>query len=91
MSALTRVLLSLLAAAAALPFGGALAAQTAAPAVAPIDSGTFVIRRAGDTVATERFSRTATTLRGTIALRNAKNTSQAYEAVVAPDASVPTT
>lgn len=81
MSPLTRVFLSLLAAVPALPFGGALAAQT--------DSGTFIIRRAGDTVATERFARTATTLQGTIALRNAKRTSQAYEAVVAPDATVP--
>lgn len=60
-----------------------LAAQAAA------DSGTFVIRHAGDTVATERFARTATTLNGTLAIRNAKGTSQAYQAVVAPDASVP--
>lgn len=61
---------------------GRVAAQTA-------DSGTFVIRRAGDTVATERFSRTATTLKGTLTLRNAKGTSQAYDVAVAPDASVP--
>ena len=53
------------------------------------DSGTFVIRHAGDTVATERFTRTATSLTGTLAIRNAKGTSQAYQAVVAPDASVP--
>jgi hypothetical protein len=64
-----------------------VAAQTAARPAA--DSGMFVIRRGGDTVATERFSRTATSLQGTLALRNAKGTSQAYEAVVAPDASVP--
>ena len=50
------------------------------------DSGTFVIRQAGDTVATERFTRTATSLQGTLALQNAKATSQRYEAVVAPDA-----
>jgi hypothetical protein len=70
---------------------GRAAAQTASPTTAqpPADSGTFVIRRAGDTVATERFSRTATSLKGTLDLRNARNTSQAYEAVVAPDASVP--
>lgn len=70
---------------------GPAAAQTAAPtAVRPAaDSGTFVIHRAGDTVATERFARTATTLQGTLDIRNARNTSQAYEAVVAPDASVP--
>src|SRR5437016_3963631 len=64
-----------------------VAAQTAAQPAA--DSGMFVIRRAGDTVATERFSRTATGLQGTLAIRNAKGTSQAYEAVLAPDASVP--
>ncbi len=60
---------------------GRLAAQA--------DSGTFVIRHAGDTVATERFTRTATSLSGTLAIRNAKRTLQAYQAVVAPDASVP--
>ena len=60
-----------------------LAAQDVAP-----DSGTFVVRHASDTVATERFARTATTLQGTLALRDTKGTSQAYQAVVAPDASV---
>jgi hypothetical protein len=55
---------------------------------AQADSGTFVIRHAGDTVATERFTRTATSLNGTLAIRNARNTSQNYQAVVAPDASV---
>lgn len=80
MTSPTRVILGVLAFAAA---PAALAAQTAAA-----DSGTFIIRHAGDTVATERFTRTATTLQGTLAIRNAKGTSQAYEAVVAPDASV---
>jgi hypothetical protein len=60
--------------------GRSLAAQA--------DSGTFVIRHAGDTVATEHFTRTATSLKGTLAIRNARNTSQDYRAVVAPDASV---
>jgi hypothetical protein len=60
-----------------------LAAQAAA------DSGTFVVRHSGDTVATERFSRTQTSLQGTLALRNAKRTSQRYNAVVAPDATLP--
>jgi len=64
-------------------------ASVAAPLAAQSDSGIFVIRHGGDTVATERFTRTATKLTGTLALRNAKQTSQAYEAVVAPDASVP--
>ena len=88
MSPHTRCFLGLLAlvlapAVPSLPLGTALAAQSAA------DSGTFVIRRASDTVATEQFARTPTSLRGTLAIRNAKGTSQAYEAVVAPDASVP--
>jgi hypothetical protein len=61
----------------------ALAAQAAA------DSGTFVIRHSGDTVATERFSRTPTSLQGTLALRNSKRTSQRYNAVVGPDATLP--
>ena len=64
-------------------FAGRLDAQTAAA-----DSGTFVIRHAADTIGIERFERTATTLKGTLALRSAKGTAQVYEAVVAPDASV---
>ena len=60
-----------------------------APLAAQADSGTFVIRHAGDTVATEQFIRSATAVNGTLAIRNVKRTSQAYEAVVAPDASVP--
>lgn len=72
---------------------GSLLAQSAAPApsvagTAPGDSGVFVIRHGGDTVATERFVRTATALNGTLAIRNAGGTLQAYQAVVAPDASV---
>jgi hypothetical protein len=59
-----------------------------APLAAQADSGTFVIRHGADTVATEHFTRTATSLNGTLAIRNARRTSQAYEAVVAPDASV---
>ena len=53
------------------------------------DSGTFVVRHAHDTVATERFSRSATKIEGTVALRNAKHTSQRWSAVVAPDATLP--
>jgi hypothetical protein len=68
---------------AALVIPAALSAQAAA------DSGTFVIRRSGDTVATERFSRTATTLEGTLAIHNGRSTSQAYRAVIAPDATLP--
>jgi hypothetical protein len=66
----------------------ALAAQAPAPKSAA-DSGVFVIRHSGDTVATERFSRTPVHLEGTLALHNGKNTAQRYSVVVAPDASVP--
>jgi hypothetical protein len=71
-----------------------LVALTAIPLVAgrslaaQADSGLFVIRHGSDTVATEQFSRTATTLNGTLALRNTRSTAQSYEVLVAPDASV---
>ena len=58
-------------------------AQTAA------DSGTFVVRHSGDTVATETFSRGPTNIQGTLTLNNSKHTFQRYTAVLAPDASVP--
>jgi hypothetical protein len=58
-------------------------------AQAAADSGTFVIRHGADTVATERFARSATTITGTLAVRNADSTSQWYSAVLAPDGSVP--
>jgi hypothetical protein len=69
--------------AALLPVAAPLAAQTIA------DSGTFVIRHGGDTVATEQFSRTETTIAGTLFLKNSRNTFQRYSLVVAPDATVP--
>jgi hypothetical protein len=53
------------------------------------DTGSFVVRHRQDTVATERFTRTATRLEGTLSLRNAKRTSEGYRAVVAPDATLP--
>jgi hypothetical protein len=53
------------------------------------DSGTFVVRHSGDTVATETFSREATTIHGTLSLHNANHTFHRYTAVLAPDASVP--
>jgi hypothetical protein len=56
---------------------------------AAADSGSFVVRRAGDTVAVERFTRVATKLEGTLTLRNPKRTSERYSAVIAPDASIP--
>jgi hypothetical protein len=61
----------------------ALSAQSAP------DSGSFLVRRGRDTVATERFIRTATKLEGTLNIRNTKGTSERYAAVLAPDASVP--
>jgi hypothetical protein len=56
---------------------------------AAADSGTFVIRRARDTVAIERFSRATTKLEGTLTVRNPKRTSERYSAVIAPDGSIP--
>ena len=60
-----------------------------AGAQSPTDSGAFVVRHGNDTVATEYFTRTGTRLEGTLALRNAKRTSERYSAVVAPDATLP--
>jgi hypothetical protein len=76
----TSILIAVLASAACAWPGEA---QSAAP-----DSGTFVVRHASDTVAIEHFARTATTLQGTLAMRDTKGTAQVYEAVVAPDASI---
>src|SRR5688500_1435462 len=67
----------------------ALSAPAAAAGQGVSDSGTFVTRRGSDTVATEQFVRTATRLEGTLALRNAKRTSERWTAVVAPDATLP--
>ena len=67
----------------------ALLSPTALRAQSSADSGTFVIRRSGDTVAIERFSRSATVLQGTLAIHNAQSTSQTYRAVIAPDATLP--
>jgi hypothetical protein len=69
--------------AALMSTAGALSAQSAS------DSGSFLVRRGRDTVATERFIRTATKLEGTLRIRNTKGTSEHYAAVLAPDASVP--
>jgi len=76
----TRILIGVLAMAAG---SAPCLAQSSLP-----DSGTFVIRRAADTVAIEHFTRTATTLQGTLAMRDAKGTAQVYQVVMAPDASV---
>jgi hypothetical protein len=67
----------------------ALTAPVAASAQAVSDSGTFFVRRGVDTVATEQFVRSGTRLEGTLALHNAKRTSERWTAVVAPDATLP--
>jgi hypothetical protein len=67
----------------------ALPASVLGQAQAITDSGTFVIRHALDTVATEQFSRTATNLKGTLLIRDTKRTNQGYTAVVGPDATLP--
>jgi hypothetical protein len=66
-----------------------LAVPASLSAQATADSGSFVVRRAGDTVAIERFSRIGLKLEGTLALRNPKKTSEHYSAVIAPDATLP--
>jgi hypothetical protein len=53
------------------------------------DSGRFVVRHAGDTVAVETFARSASKLEGTLALRNSKKTSEHYSAAIAPDGTLP--
>jgi hypothetical protein len=70
---------------------GFLLCSLAAPLSAQTvtDSGTFVIRHNDSTVATEKFSRTETSLVGTLSLKNSKNTFHHYKLVVGPDASVP--
>jgi hypothetical protein len=55
----------------------------------PGDSGSFVVRHSGDTVAVETFTRTPSKLEGTLELRNLKRTSHRYSAVIAPDATLP--
>jgi hypothetical protein len=58
-------------------------------AQASADSGTFVIRHAGDTVATEHFARSQTAIEGTLAIRSSAAVTQRYTAVLAPDGTVP--
>jgi hypothetical protein len=62
---------------------------TVLSAQAVADSGVFVVRHGGDTVATERFIRTPARLEGTLAILNAKRTSHRYTVVVAPDGTLP--
>ena len=73
-----------IAAPAAVPPAGAGSDHRAVP-----DSGAFIIRHDDDTVAVERFTRTPTSLNGTLEIRDARHTSQSYQATVAQDGSVP--
>jgi hypothetical protein len=66
-----------------------LGLPTGALAQVTTDSGAFVVWRGRDTIATERFTRTATRLEGTLALRNPRRTFERYSAVVGPDATLP--
>jgi hypothetical protein len=66
-----------------------LVVPTMLSAQAAADTGSFVVRHAGDTIAIEQFARTATKLEGTLALRNPKKTTERYSAVIAPDATLP--
>jgi hypothetical protein len=68
---------------------GLLATPSLVRAQTSPDSGSFVVRHGSEIVATERFARTPTHLEGTLAIHNAKKTSQRYTAVVAPDATLP--
>jgi hypothetical protein len=58
-------------------------------AQSPVDSGSFVVRHSGDTVAVETFTRTPSKLEGTLQLRNSKRTSHRYSAVIVSDATLP--
>jgi hypothetical protein len=71
---------------------GALRAQASATSAAtPLanESGTFVIRRGTDTVATEEFSRSGVALDGRLLFKAHKFLSERYHLVVAPDGTVP--
>jgi hypothetical protein len=72
-----------------LPLALMVGIPTALRAQGAADSGAFIIRHGQDTVATERFIRTAIRIEGTLSLRNAQKTSERYSAVVAPDATLP--
>ncbi len=71
---------------------GAIAAQatTRAAATAQVnDSGTFLVRRGADTIATEEFSRSGVALEGRLLFKAHKFLSERYRVIVAPDGTVP--
>jgi hypothetical protein len=67
--------------------GAPLAAQAAKPM--PMDSAGFVVMHGADTVAVERFQRFDVTWKGNLVLRRAKEVSEQWSVVTAPDGSVP--
>jgi hypothetical protein len=90
-SARMRVVKSVVGGFAILAVGAAsMAAQTTAGGAAVFaDSGTFLVRRGADTIATEEFSRRGVELQGRLLFKAHKFLSERYRAVVAPDATVP--
>ena len=71
---------------------GAVAAQATASVAASAevgDSGTFLVRRGADTIATEEFSRSGVELHGRLLFKTHRFLSERYRAVVAPDETVP--
>ncbi len=71
---------------------GAAVAQATAGAAATAqvgDSGTFLVRRGADTVATEEFSRSGVALEGRLHFKAHNFLSERYRVIVAPDATIP--
>ncbi|MGH7519300.1 MAG: hypothetical protein ACREOC_17850 [Gemmatimonadales bacterium] len=74
----------------AAPGTAAAQATAAAPATGQVeDSGTFLVRRGADTVATEEFSRSGVALEGRLLFKTQKFLSERYRVIVAPDGTVP--
>jgi hypothetical protein len=67
----------------------AQASASAAAAAQRGDSGTFLIRRGADTVATEEFTRSGVALDGRLLFKAHKHLSERYHAIVAPDGTLP--
>ena len=69
--------------------GGSPGAETApSPAAPRSESAAFVVTIGTDTVAVERYTRTATTLSGEVITRSPRTTSRVYTAQLRPDGSV---
>ena len=68
--------------------GGRGGAETAPTPRQEAESGAFVVTIGTDTVAVERYTRTATTLTGEVIARSPRTASRAYTAQLRPDGSV---